>query len=191
MPSPQEETPNYEHIKALLRDLHITRNVSRPDDESNVKPANNVHPMHQHSASCKSTPIAQKLIVQQMSTVNGPRRATIEHCQFYIEDDDASDTNTSSLDISVSSTPHLFNKRTKATTLDPNYTIPSVVITDVNEPLDLLTSTQRRFSQLYSGLRRFSTSHTVGMSNKTKQKIYVNDQQHATDQNGYCGFCVV
>lgn len=165
MPSPQEDTPNYEHIKALLRDLHITRNVSRPEVESNAKTANNVHQIYQHSASCKRIPTAQKLIVQQMSTMNGPRPATIENCRFYIEEDDASDTYTSSLDISVSSTPHPFNKRTKATTLDSNFTIPSVVITDVNEPLDLITCTQRRFSQLYSGLRRFSTSHTVGMSN--------------------------
>lgn len=146
MPNPQEDTQNYEHIRALVRDLHITRNIARPEH------------LVETSTSCKNVSIAQKLIVHQLNALNGPCKATVDHSNFFIEDDDAS-TNTSSLDLSLT-LPN--NKRTKGTSIDTNFSIPSVVITDVNEPLDLITSTQRRFSQLYSGLRRFSTSHTVG-----------------------------
>ncbi|XP_031633089.1 kinase D-interacting substrate of 220 kDa isoform X3 [Contarinia nasturtii] len=175
--STQEDSQNYKHIKALVRDLHMTRNVARPEQLVSINSANNVyhHNNHSHPRTVKSTPcknvsIAQKLIIHQLNTLNGPSRATIEENAVFIEEDEemeedeeeASDTNTSSLDISLSSPPNT-NKRNKCgtTTHDPNYTIPSVVVTDINEPVDLITSTQRRFSQLYSGLRRFSTSHTT------------------------------
>lgn len=162
MPFTQDDAQNYEHIKALVRDLHMTRNVARPENDSS---AQSTHLIHQRSSSCKNIPIAQKLTVQHMSILNGrPHKAKIEDCKFYIQDDDdASDTNTSSMNVSVSSIPNPCNRRVKGVTLDGTFTIPSVVITDVTEPLDLITSTQRRFSQLYSGLRRFSTSHTVCM----------------------------
>lgn len=169
MPNITEDTPNYQHIKALVRDLHMTRNVARPDhligSSANNNNINNNTNSIIHSAtstSCKSVSIAQKLIVHQLSSMNGPRKATIEDSQIFIEDDyeDVSDTNTSSLDLSIS-LPSV-NKRARGT-YDVNFSIPSVVITDINEPLDLITSTQRRFSQLYSGLRRLSTSHTVGI----------------------------
>lgn len=168
----QEE--NYEHIKALVRDLHYTQNVSRPEHLVNSS-GNNVK--HHHVSPCKSVSHAQKLIVHQLHpNENGPCRAIIENSEFYIgEEDETSDTNTSSLDISIVSPSNQcnskrhnhFNTKGINNTLDANFTIPSLVITDVNEPVDLITSTQRRFSQLYSGLRRFSTSHTVGMATNT------------------------
>lgn len=137
MPDKHENTTNFEHIKALVRDLHITRNVSRPDENA-VQPS--------------GLSIARN-IVHHLNTEYGPHRVGLHNKQAYIEDD-ASDTNTSSLDLSVSAP----SKKSP----DSAMTIPSLVVTDVNEPLDLLTTTQRRFSQLYSGLRRLSASHTVG-----------------------------
>lgn len=180
MPNAQEDTSNYEHIKALVRDLHITRNVSRPDHSANVN-GNNT----QHIVKPTAISIAQQLIVHQLSTLNGPCRATIEPHKNFIEEDETSDTNTSSLDLSLSSPASLQTqcnnntKRTKGTISDAHFSIPSVIITDVNEPLDLITSTQRRFSQLYSGLRRFSTSHTVGMTNtiQSKKPILISSTQ--------------
>lgn len=174
MPITQDDVPNYEPIKALVRDLHMTRNIARPETNYNTK---STDLMDQRSRSCKNSPNAQKLIIQHMNILNGgPHKAQIENCKFYIEnDDDASDTNTSSMNVSVSSIPHPCNRRAKGLTFDGSFSIPSVVITEVNEPLDLITSTQRRFSQLYSGLRRFSTSHTVCMPNKMANQISNTD----------------
>lgn len=177
MSNSQED--NYEHIKALVRDLHMTRNVARPEHLVDT-PASRNHHMASAVTTCQQhVSHAQKLVVHQLGmSDDGPNRATIDCTAFYIEEEDeTSDTNTSSLDISMvvpttnqnskrnhNHTNHFHGKG--CNTLDANFTIPSVVITDVNEPIDLITSTQRRFSQLYSGLRRFSTSHTVGMASK-------------------------
>lgn len=194
MPNTQEE--NYEHIKALVRDLHYTQNVSRP--EHLVNSSGNHVKHHHHASACKNVKnvsLAQKLIVHQLHpNENGPCHAIIENSEFYIgEEDETSDTNTSSLDISIvspsnqSNSKHHnhFNVKGINNTLDANFTIPSLVITDVNEPVDLITSTQRRFSQLYSGLRRFSTSHTVGMATQNTKKKHIltphTDQQHAIE----------
>lgn len=177
MSNGQDES--YEHIKVLVRDLHITRNVARPEHLDN--PSGDPDRSHaaastvsmQPMTACEHVSLAQKLIVHQLCpSANGPRRATIDTTDFYIEEEDeTSDTNTSSLDMSpMTPTSMQCAKRIQnghysgkgSNTLDGNLSIPSVVITDVNEPVDLITSTQRRFSQLYSGLRRFSTSYTVG-----------------------------
>lgn len=189
--STKEDTPSYDHIKALVRDLHMTRNVARPEQLVSINSGHHQnhhsHPRTVKSTPCKSVSIAQKLIVHQLNPLNGPSRATIEENAIFIEEDEemaedeTSDTNTSSLDISICN-----NKRGKGGTMvDPNFTIPSVVITDITEPADLITSTQRRFSQLYSGLRRFSTSHTVGNGISSKQ-IYTDQkyliEQHAADR---------
>lgn len=197
MSNGQDES--YEHIRALVRDLHITRNVARPEHLDSS--SGNHHRSHsaavsmQPVATCENVSLAQKLIVHQLCpSVNGPRRATIDSTDLYIEEEDeTSDTNTSSLDISpMTSTSMQCTKRTQnghysakgSNTFDGNLSIPSVVITDVNEPVDLITSTQRRFSQLYSGLRRFSTSHTVGIWQKSNQTYTYwphLDQQHAIE----------
>lgn len=180
MPNSQrQDTTNYDHIKALVRDMHMTRNVARPEQLANVRivqTANNVHQMHSMASitPCQTISIAQKLLVRQLSTFGASHTVHFDENAVFIEEDDASDTNTSSLDLSQSlaAASHLCQKRGDHhhhhkgnATSDSNYAIPSVVITDSNEPLDLLSSTQRRFSQLYSGLRRLSTSHTVGMEN--------------------------
>lgn len=164
MPNNHEEKPNYNHIKALVRDMHMTRNVARPENAC-VQNGNKVHqlPSKASLAPCKTISNAHKL-ARQLSTFSVPHTVNFDENAVFIEEDDASDTNTSSLDLSQSAPT--CDKRDALhkgmATPDSNFAIPSVVITDLNESMDLITSTQRRFSQLYSGLRRLSTSHTVG-----------------------------
>lgn len=178
MSNNHDEKPNYQHIKALVRDLHTIKNVARPDQlattitttttttTTSTTNANHVPRLHSMaSMPFKSVLVPPKLIAHQFHSMH--TACNVLDDTFIEEDDDASDTNTSSLDApltSIITAAHPANKRSKENGHDINYTIaiPSVVVTDLNEPLDLITSTQRRFSQLYSGLRRFSTSNTVG-----------------------------
>lgn len=147
---------NYEHIKALVRDIHVTKNVARPDQFAAARPRTQcvtssepvgvVHRQFLDVDHLRSPTTQRSLSLAVITTTNAnygaaafsahPDRAPI---------DDATDTlamHASHLD-------------------ESNLNVPSVIITDATEPLDLFHSTQRRFSQLYSGLRRLSTSHTV------------------------------
>lgn len=187
MSNNHDDKPNYKHIKALVRDLHTIKNVARPDQLVSVNVtdtvtataiatstsitktnANHIQRLHSMtSPPCKGVlSIPQQLIVQQFNSLHTACNHMLDDT-FIEEEDDASDTNTSSLDVpltSIISTTLACSKRSKEI-LDNDtnhFSIPSVVVTDITEPLDLISSTQRRFSQLYSGLRRLSTSNTVG-----------------------------
>lgn len=172
MSNHNETTTNYEHIKALVRDLHMTRNVARPDQliESNIQ----ITPST--TLSSNHVPEIRRLLVHQTELT----------CSSDADDDesytDEGDTHIDDPHLLVKwCTTHLTpkhqnNKRFNHTSaVDQHFDIPSVIITDVNEPQDIFTSTQRRFSQLYSGLRRLSASHTVGSltnnSNPATRKI--------------------
>lgn len=153
-----ENASNYLHIKALVRDLHTTRNVARPHHSENPT-ANDVQQVN------SVTSVAQKLLTHHPNLINERCIEIFDDNDIFVDDDTTSDTNTSSLDLSLRSPAFLGNKRSDGNT---NMPVPSVIITDVNESLDLITTTQRRFSQLYSGLRRLSGSHTVWMVSECK-----------------------
>lgn len=163
MPNNHDDITNYQHIKTLVRDLHTIKNVARPEQLANITNAKNVHQMHSMT-STPSVSLPQKLTVHQFKSL--PSACTVLLDDTFIEEEDeASDTNTSSMDVPLTTAAHpTHHQRIKENGNDVNFSIPSVVVTDINEPLDLITSTQRRFSQLYSGLRRLSTSNTVGLA---------------------------
>lgn len=130
-----ENKTNYEHIKALVRDIHVTKNVARPDQLINSTLINN----HNDTSSGRSTSRSQSPMRQQWLPIELDRTMT---GITILDAADKHATHQNHMD-------------------ESNLIVPSVIITDSTEPLDLFQSTQRRFSQLYSGLRRLSTSHTV------------------------------
>lgn len=152
--------PNYKHIKALVRDLHMTKNVSRPT-------SNNIHLISSTNPSnvrfVKNGLESKRKLVHQLELRTS---SDAEEDESYTEEDEGDTHNKNALFLEPW-TPA--NHKLSATIFqhrqqnDAHLEIPSLIITDVNGPQDLLTSTQRRFSQLYSGLRRLSTSHTVGL----------------------------
>lgn len=146
----KEDPDDYKYITALVRNLHITKNVSRPSDN-------------------ESSP---------RSTLRAPRRTAESESLLDLQLDtasmisDADDTNDDDegdegrdIHRSLHKRPVIVPKsKTKGHhQSNTSLNVPSVVITGVHEHVDILSSTQRRFSQLYSGLRRFSASHTVMM----------------------------
>lgn len=152
-----ESANEYEFVKTLVRDLHITKNVSRPDGHK--RHATNIYTNNNKSRAAIHMSDAEKLLLNQLDDNN--RQSSVSDIEeLYNEGDDVGRSNESKRKIhnnellkkNVSSSHHQSNC---------SLNIPSVVITDANEHIDLFSSTQRRFSQLYSGLRRFSTSHTV------------------------------
>lgn len=151
--------PNeYEYVKALVRGLHVTKNVMRPD-------LSRSHSTPNTRASLRVSE-AQSVLLDKLKSVS-----------MSDDDDDDDDERDESdkfdkpleTDKNPMINPRFSNmaiERCKLTTGGRRHSnfslnIPSVVVTGANENTDLLSSTQRRFSQLYSGLRRFSTSHTV------------------------------
>lgn len=162
MPNNHEDATNYDHVKALVRDLHTTRNDARPEQLAtayvqNIQNLQQMRPLKTTSYSNVSLP--QKLAVHQFKSMHNVCTAMFDDT-FIEEEDDASDRNN---DVPfTTATQQIYRQRNKENGNDINITVPSVVVTDVHEPLDLIQSTQRRFSQLYSGLRRLSTSNTVG-----------------------------
>lgn len=140
----------YQYIKALVRGLHIPKNVKRPDGTL-LSPRRNDEP-----DTVSATTDDDDDDYERLSTVE-------EKVSTY--------RRSSELRLTKSELNRLRkqHKQTiRANRKQPAHhrsynslNVPSVVVTGVNEHTDLLTSTQRRFSQLYSGIRRFSASHTV------------------------------
>lgn len=147
---------NYKYIKALVRDLHMTKNVPRPT--SNITQLIS-------STNSSNVQLAQNGLESKRKLVHQLELRTssdAEEDESYTDEGDTHNKNV--LDIWTPSnhkfSATIFQHRKQ---IDAHLEIPSLIITDVNGPQDLLASTQRRFSQLYSGLRRLSTSHTVGL----------------------------
>lgn len=173
MSSNDENAPSdYQHtIQMLVRDLHMTKNVARPKQFASPNGNNAMHRPHLMTAKpCKNLAIAQSIKVHHLGAkshhviIDDDATKCIKEVNEE-EEEDTSDTNASPLiDVPITfpkQQQHQRSKRSQSITSDISYNIPSVVVTDVHEPLDLFSSTQRRFSQLYSGLRRLSTSNTV------------------------------
>lgn len=147
---------NYKHIKALVRDLHMTKNVPRPrSNNTQLIPSTNSSNVQLVQNGFES----KRKLVHQLELRTS---SDAEEDESYTDEGDTHNKN--ALDIWTSTNHKLsaavFQHRRQN---DVHLEIPSLIITDVNGPQDLLASTQRRFSQLYSGLRRLSTSHTVGL----------------------------
>lgn len=147
-----ENQTDYKHIKALVRDIHVTKNVARPNQLiditliNNHNETSNVHIATEHI----QLPMQQRLLAAASA-------ASIATSEL-----DQSIASASSCDAADKYPAH------KAYLDESGLLVPSVIITDATEPLDLFHSTQRRFSQLYSGLRRLSTSHTVRIRSRKK-----------------------
>lgn len=133
--------------KTLNGRQHHHSKASTSSSKSNILNYNNKN----HNKQSET----HRLLIQKLDKLSLPSDA---------DDDDSS----SSISYALDTDKRHHGKEHLA---ESNFSIPSVVVIDVNEPLDLLQSTQRRFSQLYSGLRRLSTSHTVGScTNKCKKQ---------------------
>lgn len=166
--------PNYQHIGTLVRDLHTAKNIAQPEKCLNPNANHPNKPLLMTTNPCQST-ISNahhhhhhhKLMVHKLSPVHPPPSLCmiIDEEEFVSADvvespNDVNTKTTGPLDVSLR-LPH--TNTSKGIGNDVNCTsIPSVMVNDVNEPLDLISTTHRRFSQLYSGLRRLSTSNTVG-----------------------------
>lgn len=172
--------PNdYEYIKALVRGLHIQKNVARPHDAVLLSPnARNDEP-------------DTTSITEDDDDDYGDDDDETSRLPTVVEGSAAAARRASDMRLSKAELSRLrkqhkqtlrLNRKSLPQSEQPkqpfhhrsnhSLNIPSVVVTGVNEHIDLLTSTQRRFSQLYSGLRRFSTSHTVCCHTHTHSLTY-------------------
>lgn len=158
---------NYQHIKTLVSDLHTAKNHAHPEQLLlNSPDANNPKKsllMKMHPCQSPVSNSHHKLMVHQLSSVHPPPPL----CMIVDDEDRANDRNINTTTNSVTlRLPSICGntKTSKGIANDVNCTsiVPTVMLNDVHEPLDLISTTQRRFSQLYLGLRRFSTSNTVG-----------------------------
>lgn len=162
--------PNdYEYIKALVRGLHIQKNVARPHDAALLSP--NMR---------NDEPDTTSNTEDDDDDYNGDDDDENTRLPTVDEGGSSAARRASDLRLSKHELARLrkqhkqtlrLNRKSLPQTQQPklpihhrsnhSLNIPSVVVTGASEHIDLLASTQRRFSQLYSGLRRFSTSHTV------------------------------
>lgn len=154
--------PNeYQYIKALVRGLHIPKNVARPDGSLLYPDRGCNDEPDTTSATDDDDELDEE--DDRLSTVNEVTTTSSRR---------SSDLRLSKSELNRLRKQHKQTLRLNKKSAQPAHhrsnhslNIPSVVVTSANEHTDLLTSTQRRFSQLYSGLRRFSTSHTVCWTN--------------------------
>lgn len=159
--------PNeYEYIKALVRGLHIQKNVSRPDaallspqpyndepdttsitedDDDDYEDNRRLPTVAESSAASSRRGSEMRLSKNELARLRKQHKQTLRSNKKSPQPEQQTQRHQSPIH-------HRSNH---------SLNIPSVVVTGANEHTDLLTTTQRRFSQLYSGLRRFSTSHTV------------------------------
>lgn len=150
----------FEFVKTLVRDLHMTRNVARPDEDKRLTKKN-------ASDAGIHLSVAEKLLFNRLD--GNSQQSSVSDIESAYNEGDNISRSSGNRDIDLINgkrLPHvddLLKKSAPSTHHQSNCSlnIPSVIITDANEHADLFSSTQRRFSQLYSGLRRFSTSHTV------------------------------
>lgn len=155
----------FEYVKALVRGLHVPKNVMRPD-------LNRSH-------SSPNTRAALRVVDPQSVLLDKLKSVSMSDDDDDDDERDESDKFEKPLETETDKNL-MIRPRFVGTALERcritatgrrhsnfSLSIPSVVVTGATENTDLLSSTQRRFSQLYSGLRRFSTSHTVRISNKS------------------------
>lgn len=145
----------YEYVKALVRGLHVPKNVARPD-------MNRSHSAPNTRASLRAAE-SNSVLLDKLKSVS---MSDDDDDDDYERDESDKFDKPLQTDINPMLKSRFLNAPYKIPTTGRRHSnfslsIPSVIVTGANENLDLLTSTQRRFSQLYSGLRRFSTSHTV------------------------------
>lgn len=158
--SSMSNNPNdYEYIKALVRGLHIQKNVARPQETALLSPQlrNDEPDTTSNTDDDDDDDDDERTRLPTVDEAGASR---------------ASDLRLSKNELTRLRKQHKqtlrLNRKSLPQTHQPihhrsnhSLNIPSVVVTGANDPTDLLTTTQRRFSQLYLGLRRFSMSHTV------------------------------
>lgn len=192
--------PQYQHIETLVRDLHTAKTSAQP---------NNFHPANANQSNTPVSIAANpypsvltnnhhahhRMMVHQLSPVHPPPTLSmIIDEEEFVSTDIVEVTNVMNAkaninhpsDVSMRLPVHKnlktvgdddINSSIPTTPITP---LPSVMVNDIIEPLDLISTTQRRFSQLYSGLRRLSTSSTVGF-----------DTQRRNTSKWWCWCCAV
>lgn len=156
----------YEHIESLIHGLHTAKNIAQPEQNFNPNQSHS-HPyrsnVSNHSSQLKHMP---PLSTSSSSSAPSPLAMIIDEDEFLAADDVKHTTVMGSHTPNPSSLTarrHTHTGAPKGMANDiSGISIPAVMVNDVIEPLDLISTTQRRFSQLYLGLRRLSTSNTVG-----------------------------
>lgn len=194
--------PNYQHIGSLIRDLHTARNVAQPENFPHPNANHPNKPVIMTTNHCRSviSDAHHRLRIHHLSPVHPPPTlGMIIDEEEFASSDVVEATNVMNTKANTNHPPDVslglplsnhsgknlksigndVNCSTPTTPITPISPIPSVMVNDVNEPLDLISTTQRRFSQLYSGLRRLSTSNTVGLH--SDEYVVVN-KTHQIDQ---------
>lgn len=151
----------YNHVKTLIRELHgPAKNVSRPPppSSSSLSSLQIDTRDHPNTAANNEFDVGSS---EENTSLLGPRQqaisiiatagghATSEHLLQQTSSDDNND-----LSMSKQKFHHYSNNSL-------SLPIPSLIVTGVDQPDHPYNNNQRRFSQFYFGLRRFSNSHTV------------------------------
>lgn len=156
----------YKYVRTLVRDLHVTGNVARPATNGKLLS------LKYKSRASKKNPSAKVHVgdADKVPELRKLYRSKLIEADDTGEDDDDDNSERDEGDEGKRShsVPLMQSKMRK--TPDRNavhrsncsLNVPSVVVTGpTTDQIDIIASTQRRFSQIYSGLRRFSASHTV------------------------------
>lgn len=161
----EKGVPNeYSIVRTLIRDLHITRNVSRPASNGKLlkKPKSvrkGVIPKVHAGAADRSSALRKSF---RSSAIDEDDTNEEDDGEVSVTELDEGDEGRRSRSVPIMQPKgaRAIDKRSTHQS-SASFNVPSLVVTGPVEPIDIISSTQRRFSQLYSGLRRFSVSHTV------------------------------
>lgn len=146
----------YKHVKTLIRELHgPAKNVSRPPSSSlSSLQIDDPTVDHQNTANNGYDGLSEEntsllgLRQQTISIISGSTTTSEQLLQQQTLSDDNNE-----LSMSKQKIHHYSNNSL-------SLPIPSLIVTGVDQA-DHPYNSQRRFSQFYFGLRRFSNSHTV------------------------------
>lgn len=162
--SKNDHLSNYEHIESLVHSLHTPNHLAHPENIHSPD-TNYPHLLAKHPCRSTVSNAHHKFMVHsQLSRMPSPPPSSLA---MIIDEDELPIT-----DNSHTVTHHGHTSTSKGIANDIHgIPLPAVMVNDVVEPLDLISTTQRRFSQLYLGLRRLSTSNTVGLCVQRCKKI--------------------
>lgn len=141
----------YNHVKTLIRELHgPAKNVARPPSSVSL-PVDNTNNADNPNSSGGG--FDNGSLEENASLLGSPSQHNISiiagnELGRHMHPSDSSDLSLSKQN------PHHFSNNSLS------LPIPSLIVTGVDQN-DHTFNSQRRFSQFYFGLRRFSNSHTV------------------------------
>lgn len=140
----------YNHVKTLIRELHgPAKNVARPPSSVSL-PVDNTNTAD--NPNC-SGGFGNGSLEENASLLGSPSQHNISIIAGNEQGGHMHPSDSSDLSLSKQKTHHYSNNSL-------SLPIPSLIVTGADQT-DQTYNSQRRFSQFYFGLRRFSNSHTV------------------------------